>query len=81
MRAPCTQGQALYLLSDGQHHVLAGNLDSWPQISGRPGNIVEFDYERPVNGKLEARRARGRALPACRAISCCWSPRMCMTAT
>jgi signal transduction histidine kinase len=58
-------GQALYLLSDGLHHVVAGNLDSWPQISNSPGDMVEFDYERPVDGKLEPRRARGRvfALP------------------
>ena len=58
-------GQALYLLADGLHHSVAGNLDSWPQVSGTPGNMVEFDYERPVDGKLETRRARGRvfALP------------------
>ena len=54
------QGQSLYLLSDGLHHVVAGNLDSWPQISNVPGDMVEFDYERPVDGKLESRRARGR---------------------
>ena len=54
------QGQALYLLSNGSHHILAGNLDSWPQVSGTPGDMVEFDYERPVDGKMEARRARGR---------------------
>ena len=55
-------GQTLYLLSDGLHHVVAGNLDSWPQISSTPGDMVEFDYERPVDGKLEARRARGRVI-------------------
>ncbi|MEY2525212.1 MAG: hypothetical protein QOJ66_3777 [Ilumatobacteraceae bacterium] len=54
------QGQALYLLSDGQHHAVAGNLDSWPQVSGVAGDMVEFDYERPLDGKMEARRARGR---------------------
>jgi hypothetical protein len=54
------QGQALYLLADGLHHVVAGNLDSWPQISNSPGDMMEFDYERPVDGKLESRRARGR---------------------
>jgi signal transduction histidine kinase len=54
------QGQSLYLLSDGLHHAVAGNLDAWPQISDSPGNMVEFDYERPVDGKMEARRARGR---------------------
>jgi len=53
-------GQSLYMLSDGLHHVVAGNLEFWPQISGVPGGMVEFDYERPVDGKLEERRARGR---------------------
>src|ERR1700753_2513604 len=59
------QGQALYLVADGLHHIVAGNLEFWPQISATPGNMVEFDYERLVDGKLEARRARGRvfALP------------------
>jgi len=52
--------QSLYMLSDGQHHFVAGNLDTWPQISGTTGQMVEFDFERPVNGKLEPRRARGR---------------------
>ena len=55
------QGQALYMLSDNQHHVLAGNLAFWPQVS-ETANVIEFDYERPVDGKLEARRARGRVL-------------------
>jgi signal transduction histidine kinase len=40
--------------------VLAGNLDAWPQITANPGNFVEFDYERRVNGVPETRRARGR---------------------
>jgi signal transduction histidine kinase len=59
------QGQAIYLLVDNLHHYVAGNLDTWPQISGAPGDMVEFDFERPVNGKMEGRRARGRlyALP------------------
>lgn len=59
------EGQALYLLSDGLRHTIAGNLDSWPQVAATQGNFVEFDYERPVDGKLQTRRARGRvfALP------------------
>jgi signal transduction histidine kinase len=58
------QGQALYLLADGLHHVVAGNLEFWPQISESvPGSMVEFDYDRPIDGKLETRRARGRVLP------------------
>ena len=54
------QGQSVYLLSDGLRHIVAGNLDSWPQLSGATGEMVEFDYERPVDGKMETRRARGR---------------------
>src|ERR1700761_4347584 len=56
------QGQALYLLVDGPHHYIAGNLDPWPQISDRPGDMVEFDFERSINGRMETRRARGRVL-------------------
>ncbi len=53
-------GQALYLLSDAAHRPIAGNLDSWPHMTARPGEFVEFDYERRVNGIPETRRARGR---------------------
>ena len=53
-------GQSLYLLSDSLHHSVAGNLDSWPQIAGTTGQMVEFDFERPIDGRLEPRRARGR---------------------
>jgi signal transduction histidine kinase len=55
-------GQALYILTDGVHRILAGNLDSWPQIAATPDNFVEFDYERRVDGKIEIRRARGRLI-------------------
>jgi len=60
------QGQAIYLLADGLHHIVAGNLEFWPQISQIATGTVEFNYDRPLNGKLETRRARGRvlALPA-----------------
>src|SRR5579863_3390708 len=58
------QGQAIYLLADGLHHIVAGNLDSWPQIADTgPGSTVEFDYDRQQDGKLETRKARGRVLP------------------
>lgn len=56
-------GQSLYLLTDALRRPVAGNLDSWPQTMTATANIVEFDYERPVDGKLETRRARGRMLP------------------
>src|SRR6201996_5678532 len=51
-------GAALYILSDGLRRVIAGNLDTWPTTAMTPGNYVEFDYERPVDGKLDTRRAR-----------------------
>src|SRR6185312_17048694 len=53
-------GQAIYLLTDSQHRVLAGNLDTWPAITPNAGDFVEFDYEQRVNGVAETRRARGR---------------------
>lgn len=56
-------GEALYLLTDSQRRPIAGNLDSWPQTVVTAENFVEFDYERPVDGRLETRRARGRMLP------------------
>ena len=56
-------GQSLYLLTDALRRPVAGNLDSWPQTMTAAANVVEFDYERPVDGKLETRRARGRMLP------------------
>src|SRR5215469_10654194 len=52
-------GQALYMLADSAHRYLAGNLDSWPSITSDYGNFVEFDFERPVNGVPDTRRARG----------------------
>jgi signal transduction histidine kinase len=53
-------GQALYLLADGTHHRIAGNLDVWPtQVAQDSGNYIEFDYERRVNNVPETRRARG----------------------
>ena len=58
------QGQALYLVADGLHHIVAGNLEFWPQVNPTaPGSMVEFDYDRPLDGKLETRRARGRVFP------------------
>ncbi len=53
-------GQALYVLTDRTHRVVAGNLDSWPHIASAPGNFVEFDYERRINGTIQTSRARGR---------------------
>src|SRR5581483_2039691 len=60
VRARTLHQQALYMLADGLHHAVAGNLDSWPQILDTTGDTVEFDFERSVNGHMETRRARGR---------------------
>ena len=39
---------------------MAGNLDGWPEIIYRPGNFVEFNYDRRLGGVSTLRRARGR---------------------
>lgn len=51
--------QGLYLLTDLSHRRIAGNLDSWPQVQPINRDFVEFDFERPVGGMPELRRARG----------------------
>ena len=71
--------QALYLLTDGSHRVIAGNLNSWPAIKPNAGDFVEFDYERLVNGVAETRRAAAAFSPW-RAILIFWSPRTSMIA-
>jgi len=53
---------ALYILSDGEHRRLVGNLSVWPAVTASRGDYVEFDYERPVNASFETRRARGQIL-------------------
>lgn len=52
--------RGLYLLTDRNRRAIAGNLDGWPQVKARPGNFIEFDYQRRIGGDLETRRARGR---------------------
>lgn len=51
---------SLYLLADTDKRPIVGNLDSWPNLVPKGGNIVEFDYERRLGGRSEDRRARGR---------------------
>ncbi|HEX2590126.1 MAG TPA: methyl-accepting chemotaxis protein, partial [Rhizomicrobium sp.] len=53
-------GQGLYLLADTNRRPIAGNLDSWPSINGRPIGFIEFDYQRKSGGQLETRFARGK---------------------
>lgn len=51
--------QGLYLLANSDHRVIAGNLDSWPQISAVENGLVEFNYERRIGVTSQLRRARG----------------------
>ncbi len=52
--------RGLYLLTDRNRRAIAGNLDGWPQVKAKPGNFIEFNYQRRIGGELETRRARGR---------------------
>ncbi len=54
--------QEIYLLADANHRRIAGNLDAWPRLQLVNRGFVEFDFERPVGGMPELRRARGRLL-------------------
>ena len=51
--------EGLYLLTNNDHRVIAGNLDSWPQISPVENGLVEFAYERRVGQETQLRIARG----------------------
>ena len=81
-RARCMPGQALYLLADGLHRVVAGNLDSWPQITDRRPAISSSST---MSGRSTA--SWRRAAPAAGVFR--WPGgfhaagrrRMCMTAT
>lgn len=53
-------GPGLYLLLDRRRQYIAGNLDGMPRNISHQGVEIEFDYERHVEGSLQARRARGR---------------------
>lgn len=52
--------EGLYLLANSNHRVLAGNLDSWPQISPAEKGLVEFSYQRRIGETTQLRRARGQ---------------------
>ena len=53
-------GLALYLLANNTHRVIAGNLDTWPQVASKNNGFVEFSYERRVGAGTEIRTARGK---------------------
>lgn len=52
--------EGLYLLANNNHRVIAGNLDSWPQISPAENGLVEFSYQRRIGATTQLRRARGQ---------------------
>lgn len=52
--------QGLYLLANNDRRVIAGNLDTWPQVQAADNGLVEFAYERRIGSAPELRRARGR---------------------
>ncbi|MBV9045949.1 MAG: HAMP domain-containing histidine kinase [Alphaproteobacteria bacterium] len=53
-------GSGLYLLANSLKQPVVGNLTGWPENMDRPGNYVEFDYQRRIENQVETRRARGR---------------------
>jgi signal transduction histidine kinase len=52
--------QGLYLLANNDRRVIAGNLDTWPQVQPAANGLIEFAYERRIGSSPELRRARGR---------------------
>ena len=72
-------GQAIYLLVDGLHHYVAGNLDSWPQIADRPASWSSSTMNAPSTASCRPIAPAAGSI-SCRGISSSWSPRMCMTA-
>jgi signal transduction histidine kinase len=52
--------QGLYLLANNDRRVIAGNLDTWPQVQPASNGLIEFAYERRIGSSPELRRARGR---------------------
>ena len=53
-------GQSLYLLTDSEHHPIAGNLDAWPETEPYSNGFVEFDFQRGSGSEPRNYRARGR---------------------
>ncbi|HVV66295.1 MAG TPA: HAMP domain-containing sensor histidine kinase [Rhizomicrobium sp.] len=53
-------GPGLYLLLNPSKEPIAGNLDGMPQAASRRGAVIEFDYQRRIEGQAQLRRARGR---------------------
>jgi len=52
--------QGIYVLAGADRRPIAGNLDSWPQLTLTADGFAEFEFERRVGGLPELHRARGR---------------------
>jgi signal transduction histidine kinase len=56
------RGHAVYLLIDPTGRRIAGNLDRWPQDSGREPSWIEFRIQDPDSPHGESYRARARQI-------------------
>lgn len=52
--------QGIYVLAGTDRRLIAGNLDSWPQLTLTDDGFAEFEFERRVGGTPELHQARGR---------------------
>jgi len=52
--------QGIYVLARADRRLIAGNLDSWPQLELTDDGFAEFEFERRVGGAPELHLARGR---------------------
>ena len=52
--------QGIYLLANSDRRVIAGNLDTWPQVASAKDGFVEFTYERRIGAGPQFRNARGK---------------------
>ena len=50
--------QGIYLLANSDRRVIAGNLDTWPQVASAKDGFVEFTYERRIGAGRARRGAR-----------------------
>jgi hypothetical protein len=54
--------RGLYVLANNDRRVIAGNLDTWPQVMPVSNGSVEFSYERRIGAAPQLRSARGKVL-------------------
>ncbi len=54
------QRQSLYLLTNSERFVIAGNLNAWPEVETEVGGWFDFPYQRPIGGEVETHVAHAR---------------------